>query len=113
MVYFNLGVSDDIYWMNKFITPFCHGFMVIYQTIYMISDYKIDLAVLTPAASDALFSAILRDHMTKICSKMEIAQGFERRQFFFAYLHGKKMSRKINVLKNATNLTSLNMDQSE
>ena len=79
--------------------------MVIYQTIYMISDYKIDLAVLTPAASDALFSAILRDHMTKICSKMEIAQGFERRQFF--------LSRQINVLKNATNLTLLNMDQSE
>ena len=71
----------------------------------MISDYKIDLAVLTPAASDALFSAILRDHMTKICSKMEIAQGFERRQFF--------LSRQINVLKNATNLTLLNMDQSE
>ena len=66
----------------------------------MISDYKIDLAVLTPAASDALFSAILRDHMTKICSKMEIAQGFECRQNYLP-IFTQKMSRKINVLKYA------------
>ena len=85
--------------MNKFITPFCHGFMVIYQTIYMISDYKIDLAVLTPAASDALFSAILRDHMTKICSKMEIAQGFERRQFFLRIFTVKKCHAKLMCSK--------------
>ena len=111
MVYFNLGVSEDIYWMNKFITPFCHGFMVIYQTIYMISDYKIDLAVLTPAASDALFSAILRDHMTKICSKMEIAQGFEWHQNFLD-IFTQKMSRKINVFKNAKHLTPQCVNQS-
>ena len=85
--------------MNKFITPFCHGFMVIYQTIYMISDYKIDLAVLTPAASDALFSAILRDHMTKICSKMEIAQGFERPQFFLRIFTVKKCHAKLMCSK--------------
>ena len=47
----------------------------------------------------------------KFAQKLEIAQGFEWRQNYLP-IATQKMSRKINVFKNAKNLTPPYVDQS-